>query len=49
MVSSNHLELGLKCEKIKANLKWEKHPRGGWIGFLKILFKHNKSKHNRNK
>ena len=25
-------------EKIKANLKWEKHPRGGWIGFFKIFF-----------
>ena len=31
-----------KIEKIKANLKWEKHPRGGELGFLKILFEHNK-------
>ena len=31
-----------KIEKIKANLKWEKHPRRGELGFLKILFEHNK-------
>ena len=25
-------------EKIKTNLEWEKHPRGGWIGFFKMFF-----------
>ena len=28
----------MQSEKIKANLKWEKHPRDGWIGFLKKIF-----------
>ena len=36
-------------EKIKANLKWEKHPRRGVNWVLKNLFKHNKFKHNRSK
>ena len=32
-------------EKIKVMLKWEKHPRGEWIGFFKKLFQHDKFKH----
>ena len=28
----------LNFKKIKANLKWEKHLRRGWIEFLKFYF-----------
>ena len=48
MTPKNHYTT-IVCEKIKANFKREKHPRGGWIGYLKILFKHNKFKHKINK
>ena len=36
-------------EKIKANLKGEKHPRKGVNWVFQKKFQHNKFKHNRNK
>ena len=29
--------VAIVIEKIKANLKWEKHPRGGELGFSKKI------------